>query len=854
MRHAGLPPSLLFRQYCLLAGAAGVAALREPWAAGATLVILLLLNSFKPQGCSRMAVCALCFGLAFGYAAWREPQAPPLPPWLEQATAPAISKNGDLLPAGPIALTGRVQSCEPLPDGRLRLTLDQIRPEADPLAPAYSGSLMITYNDPVSWPSQGMEAHLTARLAQVRGPINPQTPSRDRQLADAGIFLMGSHGKSMPAPYFSGPPAWGEDAWKLLHSGFLSALRKAAGDKELAGSAWGYAPALLFNDRSLLTTTQMQRLAEAGIIHSLALSGMHLGYAAAAGCFLLWVAALCRPQIFLRLTRPQAAVLAGLPPVLLCLWLGQAPVTLIRAFFMFLFWGLLVFLRRPQVLLDGLLAALGLMLLLNPTALFDLRLQLSFTAVGVIALTLPSISLFARRLVLGSTPQKEGGKGFFRSCLLGGCVLLLLSSTIQIVLLPLTVSGFTVTPLLAPLNVPWLPVLGFFIMPLLYLGLVVAALSPDLAAPVLWLTYWPFLALDTLLALLHNHGFLPVTALPRPHPLSALGFWLLLLLLGRLFLEGVRDCFRRLRPALLWAASCLGALALIFLPPYLAAPGGDELRLTLVDVGAGQAVLLEWAHGRVLVDGGPAFPGGADAGRFITGPVVAYNALPALDLAVASHPDADHLGGLLFILEHFQVKSFAGNGQTPRPDIAVRLDAALAGAGLHEKILVRDDFLQFEGDIRLEVLWPPKDSPQKGNNASIVLRVVQHGRPLAVLCGDAETPALEELVRTTPAASLAAPVLVLPHHGSAGALCPAFYDAVNPELVLTSSKFINQWGFPTKRVRDEWLKRSVTFLDTGESGQIRIQRNGPDGTLQVDTARAMPPAAGVADPGSGLCP
>ncbi len=839
------PPALLLRQYCLLAFAAGIAALREPVAAGCALAVLLVFRLCKGRPLEQFqnkialittGLFCCCFALGLGWASFREPRPPAVPAWLTAAVAPSVSAAGDNLSPAPMRIDARVGRVEPLPDARLRLILRDIRPADASNASAYAGDLAVTFNDPTPACLPGMRVRLGLRLEFPHSAANPQLPDRDRLLADEGIFLIGRHGKGMPGPEYSGEPTWSQTARAGLRAHLESVLQLLK-DFPAGKAVAAYAPALLFNDRSRLTSEQLGGLADAGLIHSLALSGMHLGYAAGAGYLLLRLFGRLRPRIFLRLPRPQVAALAALPPVLLCLWLGQAPVTLVRAFLMFLFWGLLLFLRRPKALLDGLLAALALMLLLNPQALFDIRLQLSCGAVAAIALSLPAVAALSRRLV----PEVKNGAGLGRAALRGACSLLLISSAVQMVLLPLTAATFTSPPVLAPLNALWLPVLGFLVMPLLYLGLGLSLIAPMLAAVPLYPAGLLFRGLEAVLAFLHQAGLLQPAALPRPHPLSALGFWLLLLLLGGLALRrkpeaAGLDRRGRFRRVVSQAAGCAACLLLILLPPLWAAPGKQEVRLSLLDVGAGQAVFLEWAGGKALLDGGPAFARGMDAGRFITGPVVAYNALPRLDLVLATHPDADHLGGLLYELERFQVAAFAGNGREAQPELAARLAAIPAGTRLSELVLARGDALDFTGGLRLEILWPPKGAALQGNSASLVIRIVHLGRPLALVCGDADKAALETLADLDKS-TLATPLLVLPHHGSAKSLCPTFYDAVSPRIVLTSSRKNSQWGFPARRVREEWEKRGVPLLDTGERGQIRIRRLGTEGNLEIQTTR-----------------
>ena len=149
MPPAGAPPSLLFRQYCLLAGAAGVFALREPVAAGSALAALILFQTTSLRDYRKAIFLASCFVLTWGWAVLREPQPPPVPAWLEQASAPTLSSTGNRLPPAPTALLGVVRSSEPLPDNRLRLILGELRPAGDPSAPAYAGDRMVTFNTPI---------------------------------------------------------------------------------------------------------------------------------------------------------------------------------------------------------------------------------------------------------------------------------------------------------------------------------------------------------------------------------------------------------------------------------------------------------------------------------------------------------------------------------------------------------------------------------------------------------------------------------------------------------------------------------------------------------------------------------
>ena len=152
----------------------------------------------------------------------------------------------------------------------------------------------------------------------------------------------------------------------------------------------------------------------------------------------------------------------------------------------------------------------------------------------LLALALPGVTTLMGRL-LPRPKDASRLRLFLHSCLSGGCSLFLISSIIQIALLPLTASGFTAVPIFAPLNIFWLPVLGVWVMPLLYVTIALCAVAPAAAAPVLYVACLPLEALDALLIFLRAHDLLSVSALPRLSPIGMLGYWLFLFFLVALW-------------------------------------------------------------------------------------------------------------------------------------------------------------------------------------------------------------------------------------------------------------------------------------------------------------------------------
>jgi len=248
-----------------------------------------------------------------------------------------------------------------------------------------------------------------------------------------------------------------------------------------------------------------------------------------------------------------------------------------------------------------------------------------------------------------------------------------------------------------------------------------------------------------------------------------------------------------------------------------------------------------------LVDGGGFSIGSFDVGRSVVTPVLTKNALPRLDKAIVTHPDADHLSGLIFILQHFAIGRYYGNEDPPPSPLAEQEQEALDRRRLSKETLHAGDRLELARDLYLEILWPPHAEqwallPQGAkrdriNNASLVSRLVWRGVPLALLCGDAQIAALRGLLQIQDSAGLNAKVLVLPHHGSASSLVPAFYQAVAPRLALVSCGYGNQWGFPSLAVVSALEALDIPLHSTAEFGQIALRWAKPDAEPEISFAR-----------------
>lgn len=881
MRHPPLQAPLLWQTY-LGFWIAGITA--APWPLPSLCCALLLFFAdARLWRAARTALAALCLlaGFLTGYwqlygCPWQtllstEEQARPTgqpPQWLHES-------------AQPPRVCGIVRDMQGLPDNRLRLLLSDVRPvyadirdgltsasdaaaiPADAAASAVRplpGKLAWTWEAPtaaiaLSPPLPGQTVCLTRRPMPAQGFANEGQTDWGLWLAAQGVrwrmWSLGNQGD----PHISGQPTLSARWRESLRQDFVGALFPAqeaaqshtgGPDETIAADASPPLPhnqlaqgkptqyklsqgkaillALLFGDRQYLNQQTLNNFASATLVHSLALSGQHLTVAGLVGLLCVLAAARVRPGIYLRRPRAVWALLATLPPALAYLWLGDAPASLLRAAVMLLLLALYFLRGRPHTTLDVLCAALLCISVVSPLSMLDTGLQLSVLCVAVIGMSLPWLRVLAPKP--DAAAQIRQGGSFVRRVnqkIRRGTWALtrifLVSLGIQIALLPLNMLLFNNMGHWFWLNVLWLPVADMLVLPASVLGLFLSALGLDLAArAVLDLAALPCQWLTDCLAWLAGANLLQPPALLRPHWTALPAF---AALLGALALKAGRTDLPRAAQRLLLA----GALLLCVGPTLRTAERlSDHIRLDVLDVGQSQALLLRLpGHVRLLLDGGGSASPRFDPGQALVAPALTYNDAPHLTAILNTHPDLDHMGGLLHILRVFRVDHLLDNGREGKGSWGEQWRTARTAH--HSRALVRGDVLMLGKPslgLRLEILHPPMNEwdAWQGNDASVVARLTQHGRGLALFLGDAERPVLRRLLNNGD--DLRAEVLVAPHHGSATGFLPEFYEAVQPGFVVASCGFENRYGYPSQPLREWCDAASAPLHYTGRDGAVRI--------------------------------
>ncbi len=299
---------------------------------------------------------------------------------------------------------------------------------------------------------------------------------------------------------------------------------------------------------------------------------------------------------------------------------------------------------------------------------------------------------------------------------------------------------------------------------------------------------------------------------------------------------GPADASARLvRLLILLAGSALVALTLV----AAARPDG-RLHVSILDVGQGDAILLQGpSGGRILVDTGP------DPERLL--PQLDARVPPwdrRLDLLVLTHPHEDHVGGAAVLLRRYRVARVAEPGMRGAGPGWEALVAELARQGRTTERLAAGTRLGLDG-AAIRVLWPragtvpdaPGETGTAVNDVSIVLDV-RYGARRFLLMGDAEQEVDAALVADGSLATGDRPVDVLKvaHHGSRTATTGDFLAAVRPGMAVVSVGAQNDYGHPAAATLERLRSAGAHVLRTDEDGTVTVATDGTD--LRVESAGA----------------
>lgn len=259
--------------------------------------------------------------------------------------------------------------------------------------------------------------------------------------------------------------------------------------------------------------------------------------------------------------------------------------------------------------------------------------------------------------------------------------------------------------------------------------------------------------------------------------------------------------------------------------------GNALLRVHFIDVGQGDAILIDAGQTEVLIDGGT-----NQAGEALVAYLTPY-VDGSLDYLIATHPDADHIGGLDDVLAAFQVNEIIDSGFVKNTKTYTDYWQAVQNEPNCTLTYDEDRTIILGPETALTIL-ETGDHWQDANDASVVAQLV---------CGDVSlllTGDMTEAVETA-CLSLFGPVDVLKvaHHGSRFSTSQVFLEAVSPACAVISYGEGNSYGHPTSQTLERLLNRGIPVYGTGKSGSICLTTDGKTYSFSTDQTLTLADAA-----------
>ncbi len=693
-------------------------------------------------------------------------------------------------------LEGRVRELQRLPGG-FWLDLDRVS-AADPgvrlpQAIRLAGPATPPGVDPIERALPGERLRVRAVLRAPSALSNPGGRERVRALSRAGV---GASGRlAHPALHVRMPE---REGWRPFAR--LDAARGEL-DERLARTGPGGAllSALALGERSGLSTSVQDAFTRLGLAHLLSVSGLHL--ALVAGLFFTAARASLGRSAWLaarRDTRAPSLAAAAAGALLYALLSGwQVPVR--RSLLLVLAVALAMLRGRRGGASQPLAAASLAILAVEPQALIGASFQLSFAASAALAMA-PRDE--------GSASSGLAGRAWrsFREALASSATALAATSPVAALQLG------SVAPIALLANLAAIPWTGVVVLPASLLAVAVVAL-PEAVRPNFALAAAERIAAGSLAAVEWAAAWLPTIG-PRPPPGVA---WLVAASLVAIAALRARSGLRRV-------LLCLASSALLaFAPPTT--ESAPLPRLVALDVGQGDALLIQGRRGAVLVDAAKATPGGVDLGRRVVVPALAALGVRRLDLLVVTHADLDHRGGAPAVLEQVSVAAlWLPYGARAEPGFGPLLAAAAArGIRVSERGALAPPLRV--GDLLVEPLWPPAGAKHGSrNDRSLAVRITVGGRRV-LLPGDLEADAETRLIASQ--VDLRADVLALPHHGSRSSSTQRFLAAVAPSIALVSAPCHGRFGMPHPEVLARADSAAASVWWTGRDGALVVGLGEP---------------------------
>jgi competence protein ComEC len=675
------------------------------------------------------------------------------------------------------------------------------------------GNVIMSVNDYRGNLRYGDRIRLIAKLSHPRNFNNPGAFDYRRFLACNGIWVTGYLEKDRGIATIARGKG---NAFCQLIEAWRDRIRSLL-DSSVGPETRGILKALILGEREEIAEEMREEFIVAGVAHVIAISGLHMGIIALVIFTLAKWSLRWSETLVLSLNIHKLSAAATIPPLILYTFIAGARIPTIRAAIMIIIYLVSILLDRHRNLYNTLAVAALAILLVSPPSLFDVSFQLSFTAVLAILYLVPRLSaivpkphpLLARKPSIYRTLSRKFLDFAFISfaAMVGTWPLVayhfnrisftgFLSNLIVVPLVGLIVPLGLITSLAALISAP--------------LSSLLATLASSLSFLAIWMVH--------LFALIPHASRYLVTP-----TLLEIGLCYLLIL----YLTNIRRIKRHAAISILLFSAIAADISYWYVQTRLI----NTLRVTFIDVGQGDSILVEFPRGkRMLVDGGGFYDESFDVGRNVVAPVLWQKKIATLHYLVLTHPHPDHLNGLQFIANTFRICEFWENGEECSSTPCFNLTDIVRRKRISRRTVHSEIPPRWVNGVKVEVFNPPqgglmggKDPWSQTNNRSVVLKITYKNHRF-LLTGDIEEEGEAQLIQS--GKDVRAEVLKVPHHGSHSSSTGEFLETVKPSYAVFTVGFRNIFNLPNRKVLERYEDLGCRISRTDRNGAVRFETDG----------------------------
>jgi len=555
---------------------------------------------------------------------------------------------------------------------------------------------------------------------------------------------------------------------------------------------------LILGERGEIADEVKESFVKSGVIHALAISGLHVGY-----IILIFFAIFG----FLRIPHRTKILLVIVSLLFYNLLIGFKP-PIFRASLMasiFLFGGLL---QRPADILNILSAAAFLILIINPMELFQASFQLSFAAILSIVYIYQKLkNHFDRNRYIRKFSQNKIGEYIV--------TLFFVSLAAQLGTLPITAYYFSRISIISMLaNLVVIPLVGVVIA-YGFVSLIFSFISIQVAG---LFANTNSLCLQALIFLTDKVGSLKFSS----YEIGSVSLiFVLLYYFGLLLLLNLDK--PKIRKLTIFTILIV-ANVVIWKPVF---QSNKWMEVIFFDVGQGDAALVKFPDGKnMLIDAGPNLVG-FDAGKYFLLPYLKRNGINQINTVILSHADNDHIGGMPTLFRNIKIDQLFDTGLYHSSQVCSTYQFLIDSLQMVHQTVNHVSQLNNHNNYGVYMLHPNmefwKQYNNDVNNSSVIVKIV-YGKRSFLFTGDIEKEAEDILLNYGDL--LKADVIKIPHHGSKTSSTLELLKLVKPQHAVISLGKNNKFKFPSPSVIQRLTDLDIPFIRTDKNGAVIFRTDG----------------------------